>query len=147
MAGLTRFDPFNDLTNMHSQIDELFSNLLGSHPISNFSAPAMDVYSDDNKSLVAELHVPGFNKDDIEINIHDNTLEIKGEKHQKEDRQEKKKSYIVRESHSSFYRSIALPKRADGDNIKAHFEDGILKVTVPLKKLPEPKKVAITSTK
>jgi HSP20 family protein len=53
----------------------------------------------------------------------------------------------VRESHSSFYRSIALPKYADGDNIKAHFRDGVLKVTIPFKELPAPKKVAIEDGK
>jgi len=53
----------------------------------------------------------------------------------------------VRESSSSFYRRIALPKRADADKIEAHLDDGVLKVSVPLTPLPEPKKIAISSKK
>jgi len=51
---------------------------------------------------------------------------------------------MVRESHESFYRSIQLPKVADGDHVAAHFDNGVLKVTVPFKELPTPKKVAIS---
>jgi HSP20 family protein len=51
----------------------------------------------------------------------------------------------VRESSSSFYRRIALPERADADKIDAQLDEGILKVTVPLTPLPEPKKVMISA--
>jgi HSP20 family protein len=53
---------------------------------------------------------------------------------------------MVRESHASFYRSVALPKHADADNVSADFEGGVLKVTVPFKELPQPKKVTIGAT-
>jgi HSP20 family protein len=51
----------------------------------------------------------------------------------------------VRESSSSLYRRIYLPERANADAIKAKFDDGMLKVTVPFKELPEPKSIAIES--
>jgi HSP20 family protein len=51
----------------------------------------------------------------------------------------------VRESSSSFYRRIQLPDRADAEKIEANLDDGVLKVKVPLKALPEPKKIAIKS--
>jgi HSP20 family protein len=108
---------------------------------------AMDVYTEDDKTLVAEVQAPGFGKDDIEVNVHNGMLEIKGEKHEKEEDKKEKRNYMVRESHASFYRSIALPKTADGDKVEAHFDGGVLKVRVPLKELPAPKRVAISEGK
>jgi HSP20 family protein len=149
MANLVRWDdPFAGLTSMHSQLDDLFNNFFSTAPVrSGQSLPALDVYTEDDEQLVVEAHISGFSKDEVEVNIHNGVLEIKGEKHDRTEDKDKKKSYVVRESHSSFYRSIALPKYADGDNVKAHFEDGILKVTVPFKELPQPKHVAIEESK
>jgi HSP20 family protein len=145
MANLQRWDPFAGLTSMHSQIDDMFNNFFGSNwGLPNQNAPAMDVYTeDDNKQLVAEVHTPGFNKDDIDVTVHNGILEIRGEKHQKDEDNKDKRNYMMHESHASFYRSIALPKAADGDRVKASFVDGVLKVTVPMQQLPEPKHVAI----
>ena len=150
MANLQRWDPFSDLTSMHSQLDDLFDNFFrgSSLPAVTNATPAMDVYTDDDgKQLVAEVQAPGFTKDDVEVNVHDGVLEIKGEKHDKEEEGKKgKRNYMLRESHASFYRRIALPRHADANSVKAHFEDGVLKVTVPFKDLPQPKKVAIESS-
>jgi HSP20 family protein len=110
------------------------------------TTPTMDVYTEDNKMLVAEFHAPGFNKDDIDINVRDGVLEIKGEKHLRDDNKAKR-NYVRHESYSSFYRSVVLPKTADGQKVKASFDDGVLKVEVPLKELPAPKKITIDSGK
>lgn len=151
MANLQRWDPFSDLTSMHSQLDDLFDNFFHTSrlPANAIAAPAMDVYTDDDgKQLIAEVQAPGFGKDDVSVSVHDGVLEIKGEKHDKEEEGKKnKRNYVLRESHASFYRRIALPRHADADNIQAHFEDGVLKVAVPFKELPQPKKVEIQSGK
>lgn len=151
MANVQRWDPFSGLTTMHSQLDDIFDNFFGSGRLSatTNAIPAMDVYTDsDNKQLVAEVQAPGFDKDDVEVSVHDGVLEIKGEKHDKqEEGKEGKRNYMLRESHASFYRRIALPRHADADNIKAHFDNGILKVSVPFKELPQPKRVAVESDK
>lgn len=148
MALIRWNDPFAGLTSMHSQLDDLFNNFWSATP--SLSAgqgiPAADVYTEDGKRLIAEVQAPGFDKDDIEINVHQGVLEIKGEKHAKEEQKDKQRSYMVRESHASFYRSIALPKTADADNVQAEFDKGMLKVVVPLKELPAPKKVAINAS-
>lgn len=152
MTNLVRWDdPFAGLTSMHSQLDDMFNNFFTGLPAIHgpqMSIPAMDVYSEDDKQLVTEVQAPGFDKDDVEVSVHNGMLEIKGEKHEKEeDKKGKKRSYMVRESHASFYRRIALPEYADADKVDAHFENGVLKVTIPFKELPQPKKVAISSGK
>jgi len=142
MALIRWNDPFAGLSSMHSQLDDMFNGFF-SDTVASQHMPAMDMYTENDKQLVTEVQAPGFTKDDIEINVHNDMLEIKGEKHEKTEDKDKKRSYMMRESHASFYRSIALPKHADADKVKAEFKEGVLKVTVPFKELPKPKKVAI----
>lgn len=137
-------DPFAGLSNLHNQLDDMFTSAWGSAPTPNM--PALDVYNEDDTHLVAEIQAPGFSKDDIQVNVHEGVLEFKGQKHEKEE-DKKKRNYMLRESQVSFYRSIVLPKTADANNVSAHFADGVLKVTIPLKELAAPKKVAITEGK
>lgn len=147
MTNLIRWDdPFAGLTDLHSQLDDMFNSFFSAPSHGASQLPAMDVYNEDDKQLVAEVQAPGFDKDDIQVNVHEGVLEIRGEKHAKEE-DKKKRSYMVRESAASFYRRIALPKHADGDKVKAEFENGLLKVTVPFKELPKPKKIEISAGK
>ena len=124
MSSLQQWsDPFAGLTSLHSQLDDMFSNIFTGTPTAQ-GIPAMDVYTEDDKTLVAEVQAPGFRKEDIDVNVHNGALEIKGEKHEKEEDQDKKqKSYMVRESHASFYRSIVLPKTAEADKVEVRLAE------------------------
>lgn len=138
MTKLVKYDPFADLAAMQRQFfgDDWLS------PIKGVNIPTTDVYTDHNQ-LVVEAHLPNFEQDDVDISIDNGSLVISAERHEKEE--DKKKKYVVRESSSTFYRQISLPERADADAIEAHLDDGVLKVSVPLTPLPEPKKVAINA--
>jgi len=140
MSNLVRWDPFAELSALQKQFfgDDWMS------PFKGINIPTTDVYTQDN-ALVVEAHLPNFEEKDVNIQVEDGALVISAERHEKDE--DKDKQYVVRESSSSFYRRIALPKRADGDNIAAHLEDGVLKVSVPLTPLPEPKKIAISAKK
>lgn len=140
MSNLVRWDPFSELSALQKQFlgDDWMS------PPKEVNIPTTDVYTKNNE-LVVEAHLPNFEQKDVDISIEDNALVISAERHEKE--QDKGKKYIVRESSSSFYRRLALPERANLDSIQANLDDGVLKVSIPLTSLPEPKKVAITSGK
>jgi HSP20 family protein len=112
--------------------------------VKGVNIPTTDVYTKDNE-LVVEAHLPNFEQKDINIEIENGALVVSAERHEKEE--DKGKQYVVRESSSSFYRRIALPKRADAENIKAHLDEGVLKVEVPLTPLPEPKRIPIGTKK
>lgn len=141
-------DPFSGIASLHNQMDDMFNNFFAGMPAlqSAQALPAMDVYTEEDKQLVAEVHTPGFTKDDVAVSVHNGVLEIRGEKHEKEEKG-KKRDYMVRESHANFYRRLALPEYADEDNLSAQFDNGVLKVTVPFKALPKPKKIAISEGK
>lgn len=138
MSNLMRWDPFAELSALQKQFfgDDWMS------PLKGVNIPTTDVYTKDN-SLVVEAHLPNFDEKDLNIQIENNALIISAERHEKEE--DKTKKYVVRESSSSFYRRISLPERADPEKIQAHLEEGVLKVTVPLTPLPEPKKIAISA--
>jgi HSP20 family protein len=140
MSSLIKFDPFAEIQALQKQFfsDDWFS------PIKSMQMPTTDVYtSKDDKELHVEAHLPNFDQKDVTINVDKGNLVIRAERHEKE--KDKDKKYIVRESSSSFYRSIRLPEAANEDSIKAKMKDGVLKVTVGFKELPKPKQVAIES--
>ena len=140
MANLLPFDPFAEMRALQKQFfgDDWFTSSLKS-----INMPTTDVYTEDDKQLIVEAHLPHFDEKDVNISVNNGILEIQAEKHEKEE--DKKKKYVVRESSSSFYRRIALPEQADEEHISAQMDKGVLKVTVPFKELPAPKKIAIES--
>jgi len=101
------------------------------------SFPGLNIYKDDN-DYVIEASVPGYNKDNITVEVDDNFLTIKGEK--KEEKEEKEKDYYYREFHSgSFQRSVRLPRAVNPDDLKAKYRDGLLELRMPV---TEPEKKA-----
>ena len=136
-----RYDPFAELAALQKQLfDDSWLT-----PLKSVTLPTTDVYTNNDKELVVEAHLPYFEEKDVNIEVENGSLVIRAEKHEKEE--DKDKKYVVRESSSSFYRSIHLPERANTEDIKAHLEDGVLKVTVPFKALPAPTKIAISAKK
>ena len=140
MNNLTKWDPLSELSALQKQFfgDDWVS------PFKGVNIPTTDVFMKDN-NLVVEAHLPNFEQEDINIEVENDNLIISAERHEKEE--DKSKKYVVRESSCSFYRRIALPKRADTNKIDAHLEDGILKLLIPVEPLPKPRKIAISSKK
>ena len=138
MNNVVKFDPFAEMQALQRQFfgDDMFSSM------KSLQLPTTDVYTEDDKQLVVEAHLPNFEDKDVDVHLDGDALVVSAERHEQE--KDKKKKYVVRESSSSFYRRIQLPKIADKDNIDAHMKDGVLTVTVPFKELPAPKKIAIT---
>lgn len=92
-------------------------------------SPSIDVSETDNAiEVTAEL--PGVEEKDIDVTLSNGMLTIKGEK--RAEKEEKKKDYhLVERSYGSFHRSVALPEGVDTDKVEAHFDNGVLKVSVP----------------
>lgn len=139
MTNIIKFDPFAEIQALQKQFftDDWFS------PIKSLQMPTTDVYTMDDKEMHIEAHLPNFEQKDIDISINKGFLVIRAERHEQE--KDKSKKYIVRESSSSFYRSIKLPEVADENSIKAKMKNGVLSVSVQFKELPKPKQIAIES--
>lgn len=135
--GLSTFEEFDRI------LDDFWH---GSGLPSGFQMPSVDIYSEDDKHMVVEMHAPGYTEEDITINVRNGVLEIKGETSSKQEDGKKKRNYLMRESRSSFARRVVLPKGANADNIAAELDKGILKITVPVER-PEAKRITINSRK
>lgn len=146
MTRIARFDPFAEL---HALQKQLLGDDWATSP-KGVTLPTTDVYMHGDKELVVEAHLPNFDKANIDIHVENGVLIVQAEKAEVEDETKGKKKYFLRESSNSFYRTIRLPKDADTENIQAHFDDGVLKVTVAIKEAPKPRKIDVkqkTSTK
>lgn len=142
MTKLVPYDPFAELQALQRQF---FNDDWLTVPTKAQSIPTTDVYTEDDKRLIVEAHLPQFEEKDVEVHIDGDTLVVRGERHEEE--KDKAKHYVIRESSSSFYRRIRLPELADKNAIAADMKDGVLKVVVPLRELPTPKKIAIKTSK
>lgn len=93
------------------------------------ATPAVDVAEGDKAyEITAEL--PGMDQKDIEVNVANGGLTIRGEK--KEEKEQKQQDYYVSERrYGSFERYFGLPEGIDASKIEASFKNGVLKVTLP----------------
>jgi HSP20 family protein len=128
---------------MRAEMDRVFDSFLG-RGFGRFSAlarvadsdavvPSIDVRETETE-LVVEAELPGMDEKDISVTLNNGVLTLKGEK--KSEREEKKDDYhLMERSYGSFQRSFQVADTIDADKVKAAFEKGVLKVTLP--KRPE----------
>ena len=138
----------NPFFSLQREIDRLFEDFTRGFPAMGSGqgtvsamVPTMDVAETDKEyEITAEL--PGLEEKDVQINVADNVLTIKGEK--KAEKEEKDKNYrLVERSYGSFERSLQLPDGVNADAIKAHIDKGVLKVVVPKPAPSQVKKVEV----
>jgi HSP20 family protein len=92
-------------------------------------APSVDIF-EEGDNIVLKSEMPGMSKEDIEVNLTDDTITLSGEK-KKEEKIEKKNYYRLERSFGSFKRSFALPSEVQSDKAKASFKNGILEIKIP----------------
>jgi HSP20 family protein len=77
-----------------------------------------------------EAELPGVKQEDLEVNVEDRVLTLRGER--REEREQKgKKVHRVESSYGSFMRSFTLPNDADEDKVSAEYKDGLLSLRIP----------------
>ena len=104
-------------------------------------APAIEIY-EEKDDVVVKAELPGMKKEDLELNISDNLLTIKGEKKKEEEVKEKGYYYSER-SYGSFTRTVEIPKDVQTDKVKASFKDGVLEIRLPKTEEAKRKEVKI----
>jgi HSP20 family protein len=92
--------------------------------------PIVDIYVD-NEDIVIEAELPGMEKDDIEVNLSNHSLTLKGEKKRKEKIKEEN-YYCSERSYGSFSRTLELPGDIQGEKVKASFSNGVLQIRLPV---------------
>lgn len=135
------YPPFRQLARVEDQFEKLFDKSFSGNLW--LDLPGVDMY-EENGQLIVETNLPDYAEEDIQVTATGQTLEIKAE--HKSETEKKHRKYITKQrSDRSYLRVIGLPEGAKADEAEASFEGGILKISMPTTKLPEPKKIAITA--
>lgn len=136
----------NGYRTLRGEVDRLFDDFFGLTPAKQEGsapmwAPSVDI-SETADNFIVRAELPGMSKDNIDLEIENNVLSIKGERNF-EKKDEGENYHFVERSYGSFYRSFTLPRNVDPEGIGAEYKDGVLVVTIPKKEEVKPKKVEI----
>ena len=86
--------------------------------------------SESDDVLTYQLELPGMSEEDIDVEISEGMLSVRGEK--RDESEEKGDNYIFTERrYGSFERRFLVPENVDAKDVKASFDKGVLKITVP----------------
>ncbi len=150
------WNPFEELERMHEEMDRIFnhiyrgnSNLLEDKREfgklaklgEGYRRPVTDIRETET-GIIADIELPGVDKKDIQLNVLDDSIEVKVEKHDKQEIKEKGISGW-KSNFSSFYRKIPLPTEVEADKAKARYRNGILSLELPKAKEIEDKRKRI----
>jgi HSP20 family protein len=132
---------------LRREIDQLFDQFFSPGSLSAAGGegfvPKLELQeSADNYLIRAEL--PGLGAEDIELNVDNDVLSLRGEKRQGEEKNFRGFHYSER-SYGSFTRAIQLPPGVDASKIDASFKNGVLEVKIPKSERAKPQKIAVSS--
>ena len=143
MSNLTRWEPVREMMSLREAMDRLFDDAF-TRPFSltygGFTTPAVDLYQTEDE-VVVKAALPGFKPEDVQISVENNVLLLRGEF--KSENGQNANYHIREQRHGSFERSIPLPTDVQTDKAEAHFENGILTVTLPKAESVKPKTISI----
>jgi HSP20 family protein len=133
MTQMTRYTPNNTLRDLQREVDDIFDRFFGRDSGDQTSSavwsPRTDLMETDD-SYGLRLDLPGMTKDDITINLQNNTLTVRGERTSKQTSEEEE--YVrVERAFGTFHRTFTLPDAVDAESIEASYDDGVLTITVP----------------
>jgi HSP20 family protein len=134
MPGLIT-SPFSFMRRLGEGMEQLFADFgVGGMMPRGFNelaawTPQIEVFERDNQ-LVIRADLPGLKKDDVQIELRDDSVVIQGER-QEERKEEREGFYSTERMYGRFYREIPLPEGADTDQATATFRDGVLEIAIP----------------
>lgn len=145
--AVIRWDPFRDMNTLQDRMTNLFEEVNRGSGSDDSSAatwsPAVDIF-ETYDAIVVQVEVPGLLREDIELNLDNNVLTLKGNR--KLDKESADENYHrIERSYGSFSRSFSIPTMIKEDDIKADYKDGVLSIALPKKERARPKEIKIRS--
>jgi HSP20 family protein len=145
--ALARWTPMGNLASFQHEMNRVFNDFFrggnGEEAGSGLGAwtPPVDIYETDD-ALVIKAELPGVAKDDVSVDVHQNTLTLRGQR--KPDAGVPQDRYHrVERAYGAFQRSFVLPAVVDQDKVQATYHDGILELHLPKSERAKPRRIAI----
>ncbi len=132
-GALTRFKP-GDRSSLPEYVDDYL-------PSPGWALLAGDVF-EDNRNIVVRLEAPGMEKEDLEIEVREDVLVVRGEKRLARESSEGRYR-VMQCAYGTFYRTIPLPGPVVANKAKATYRNGVLKVTLPKTRSTRPRIIDI----
>jgi len=125
-------DPWRAFERMHSQMDDMFSQVFSNLPEAvRFREPLADVQETD-KEIKVTVELPGVRKEDIGVHVEGDVLAVEASTETVSERKEGG-FYRKERGYSSFRRAFSLPSEVHPDKAKSSFKNGVLEVVLPKK--------------
>jgi HSP20 family protein len=147
--ALAQWTPMGNLASFQDEMNRLFHQFFrgGAGEEAGWGlrtrTPPVDIYETDD-ALVLKAELPGVSKEDVSIEVHQNTLIVHGQrKHEAEVKDEH--YHRVERAYGAFQRSFVLPAVVDQEKVQATYHDGILELRLPKLESAKPKRIAIQS--
>jgi HSP20 family protein len=146
MAITTYWDPFREATSLQRRLNSLFEDYNRQQGDSGALAmgaflPPVDIYEDEHK-LRLKLEVPGVSQQDLDVQIENNTLTVRGER--KLEQEEKEENFHrIERRYGSFSRSFTLPSTIDSASVKAAYENGVLRIDLAKRAEAKPRQIKV----
>ena len=142
--NIIKWNPWNEATRLQDRFfgDSFFPAIgLNDEFETRNWRPAVDVYDKDDK-LVIKAELPGIEKNDIEIDVKEGVLTLKGERSYENEVTEQN-YYRKERTYGKFHRAFTLPESVDTEKIAANLKDGVLTVDIPKAEERKPKKISV----
>jgi HSP20 family protein len=151
--AVTPWKPFMGLSRWETEMDRMMDDFFGMRRrpwwpsvwsrdrAMELITPIVDIY-EEKDDIVVKAELPGMTKDDIEVDISNSHLTLRGEK-KKEEKIEEKEYFACERSYGAFHRSLELPKDVQSDKVKASFKNGILEIRLPKTEEAKTKEVKV----
>ena len=148
---LIQWGPFHNLAGLQARFDRLFGDSFG-RPCGDLGetlersswAPAVDIH-ETSDALVLRADLPGVDPKDVDIQVENNTLTLRGERKFESDVKEENYQRVER-VYGSFVRSFTLPRTVDADKVEAAYRHGVLEVRLPKKPEAKPRQMNVAVT-
>ena len=144
---ITRWDPLRDLATLQNRMNSLFQDYSrsGSGESDALASaafnPPVDIFEDEHKVVLA-LEVPGLKQEDLNIEVENNTLSIRGER-KFEGEQKQDNYHRIERRYGSFYRAFTLPQTVNAESISANYDAGVLRVELEKRAESKPRQVKV----
>jgi HSP20 family protein len=144
MRTLNRWEPFRGTSSFEEQISRAFGDVLRrSGEESNLTnwAPPVDIFETEHE-LVVKADLPDVNPAELDIRVENNILTIRGER--KFEKSANESNYLrVERSYGTFARSFSLANTVKSEAIKADYQNGVLKLSIPKREEAKPKQIKV----
>ena len=153
MTGLSRamaekparrgLSPFPEVMDLQRSLDRLFGGgyMTGGESTTSAWQPSVDIFENES-DIVIKVELPEVNREDVQVNLDDRTLTIRGER--KLEFEDKRDGYHrIERSYGQFARSFTVPPNINREGLKASYKDGILRVTLPKAEEAKPRQITV----